>query len=80
MHLLRHSPSPNSNATFEGACIDMGASRSVVGLLQAEDYARYLNIQLALGKACPARFRFGKQLFFFSGELYGASTHAQTIC
>jgi hypothetical protein len=60
MHLLLHSTNPNHNATFEGACIDTGAPRSVVGLLQTEAYARYLNIELALGKSCPVRFRFGK--------------------
>ena len=67
-HLLRHSTNPNNDATFEGACIDTGAPRSVVGLLQAEAYARYLNIQLALGKACPVRFRFGQQLFSSLGS------------
>ena len=67
-HLLPHSINPNNAATFEGACIDMGAPRSVVGLLQAEAYARYLNIQLALGKACPVRFRFGQQLFSSLGS------------
>jgi hypothetical protein len=68
MHLLLHSTNPNHNATFEGACIDTGAPRSVVGLLQSEAYDRYLNIQLGLGKACPVRFRFGKQLFSSLGS------------
>jgi hypothetical protein len=68
MHLLLHGTNPNHNATFEGACIDTGALRSVVGLLKAVAYARYLNIQLALGKAFPVRFRFGKQLFSSLGS------------
>jgi hypothetical protein len=68
MHLMLHSTNPNNNATFECACIDTGAPRSVVGLFQAGAYARYLNIQLELGKACPVRFRFGKQLFSSLGS------------
>jgi hypothetical protein len=67
IYLLRHSTNPNDD--FHGACIDTGAPRSVIGLPQAEAYARLLNIQIKLGKPSPVRFRFGEHLYHSLGCL-----------
>jgi hypothetical protein len=49
--------------------MDTGAPRSVIGLIQAEAYAKFIRIKLHLKEACPVRFRFGSQSFQCLGSL-----------
>jgi hypothetical protein len=69
IHLLRRSTNPNADTLFLGACIDTGAPRCVIGLIQAEAYAKFLRIKLNLKEASPVRFRFGSQSFQSLGSL-----------
>jgi hypothetical protein len=69
-HLMCRSTYPNADKPFLGAIFDTGAPRSVVGLSQAEAYAKFLKITLNLKEACPVRFSFGgRQSFQSLGDL-----------
>lgn len=46
---------------FEGACLDTGASRSVVGRAQAESYCKYMGIPLMIEEQQKKVFKFGSQ-------------------
>eukprot|EP00171_Calliarthron_tuberculosum_P018035 IDg18035t1 len=45
---------------FLGACLDIGATKSVVGRKQAEEYYKFLGIPLVIKKSTSNLFKFGE--------------------
>ena len=46
---------------FNGACLDTGAQRSVVGKPQAEAYYQFMGIPLAIQPSTPLTYKFGSE-------------------
>eukprot|EP00171_Calliarthron_tuberculosum_P002180 IDg2180t1 len=55
-----HLTSPG-HQVFNGACLDTGAQRSVVGKAQAEAYYRFMGIPLTIAKCTPKLYKFGSE-------------------
>eukprot|EP00171_Calliarthron_tuberculosum_P003182 IDg3182t1 len=51
----------NQHERFNGACLDTGAQRSVVGKAQAEAYYRFMGIPLAIIPATKRLYKFGSE-------------------
>ena len=59
---VKYSPDSSSLDGFERACLDIGASRSLIGRPQAESYYKFMGLPLVIHTPRTTRpiFRFGK--------------------